>query len=188
MLLRSFLRQFRHQGAEFPKEYYECLRKIPFDSTPLYKKFPEEYSSAYQEAQHIELGGKGQKNSEGNIDRLIENAVGEDEFWGLLGGPPCQAYSNMGKARMGKEKAAKDPKTELYRHDLRILAVHSPSFFIFENVRGISSTKKNGVNIFEKICRDLQNPCRAFRKSNFLHRPRYQFAFASHNGQIHFVR
>ena len=36
LLLRSFLRQFRHKGAEFPKEYYDCLRKTPFDSTPLF--------------------------------------------------------------------------------------------------------------------------------------------------------
>ena len=186
LLLRSFLRQFRHNGESFPDEYYKLLKKPPFESSVLFESYPEEFEAARREAQRIELGGKGPINSAENVSRLIKSAVGRQTFWGLLGGPPCQAYSNMGKARIGKEKAAKDPKTELYRHYLRILALHSPSFFIFENVRGISSTKKKGVNIFEKICRDLQDPCRAFRKLSFTSRPHYQlYAFASYNGQIH---
>jgi DNA (cytosine-5)-methyltransferase 1 len=183
--LRSFLRQFRHQGLDFPSEYYDSLRNTPFDSTALYEKFPCENQSAVEEAQCIELGGKGPNNSSENVDRLIDNAVGEAPFWGLLGGPPCQAYSNMGKARMGRERASKDPRTELYRHYLRILAIHRPNFFIFENVRGISSSTKKGKNIFKKICRDLRNPCRAFRRMDFEQTPNYDlFAFASHDGQI----
>lgn len=186
LLLRSFLRQFRHNGRNFPEEYYKLLKKTPFEFGILYEKYPDEFEAAKTEAQRIELGGKGPNNTAENVDRLIRNAVGQEPFWGLLGGPPCQAYSNIGKARIGKEKASKDPKTELYRHYLRILAVHSPSFFIFENVRGISSTKKKGVNIFEKICRDLQDPCRAFRKESFTTRPKYKlYAFASYDGQIH---
>ena len=76
-----------------------------------------------------------------------------------MGGPPCQAYSVMGRARQGHANASYDKKTDLYKHYLRILAVHKPTFFIFENVKGILSARKNGKNLFDKIAYDLSCPC-----------------------------
>ncbi|MEY4505093.1 MAG: hypothetical protein RL154_1390 [Pseudomonadota bacterium] len=56
----------------------------------------------------------------------------------IIGGPPCQAYSVIGRARM-KESAACDPRNFLYKHYVRFLKTFEPKMFIFENVPGLKS-------------------------------------------------
>jgi DNA (cytosine-5)-methyltransferase 1 len=50
---------------------------------------------------------------------------------GLFGGPPCQAFSDMGHRR------ANDPRRNLLRHFFRLVAELRPGFFVMENVRGL---------------------------------------------------
>ena len=156
--LRSFFRQFRNFSKHIPDEYYLHLRGV-ITREELFKKFPNEAQKAGIEAQCIELGGNGFENSNENVDALITSAISGSMTWGLLGGPPCQAYSLIGRARQGHAKASYDKKTDLYKHYLRILAVHKPTFFIFENVKGILSARKNGKSLFDKIVNDLSYPC-----------------------------
>lgn len=61
----------------------------------------------------------------------------------IIGGPPCQAYSIVGRSRMGKE-VEKDPRNELYKFYVRFLERYSPNMFVFENVLGIVTAKKGG--------------------------------------------
>jgi len=56
----------------------------------------------------------------------------------IIGGPPCQAYSIVGRARM-KESVTCDPRNFLYRYYVRFLETFRPKMFIFENVPGILS-------------------------------------------------
>lgn len=56
----------------------------------------------------------------------------------IIGGPPCQAYSVVGRARM-KEKVVDDPRNFLYKYYVRFLEKFQPKMFIFENVPGILS-------------------------------------------------
>jgi DNA (cytosine-5)-methyltransferase 1 len=56
----------------------------------------------------------------------------------IIGGPPCQAYSVVGRARM-KETVACDPRNFLYKHYVKFLETFKPKMFIFENVPGILS-------------------------------------------------
>jgi len=51
---------------------------------------------------------------------------------GLFGGPPCQAFSDMG------HRKATDPRRNLLHHFFRLVAEVTPSFFVMENVRGLS--------------------------------------------------
>lgn len=70
----------------------------------------------------------------------------------IIGGPPCQAYSIVGRARM-KESVACDPRNFLYQHYVKFLETFTPKMFIFENVPGIF-TAGNGEhfkNIKEAI-------------------------------------
>ena len=59
----------------------------------------------------------------------------------IIGGPPCQAYSVAGRARMGKD-VEKDPRNELYKYYVRFLERYNPRMFVFENVLGILTAKK----------------------------------------------
>lgn len=56
----------------------------------------------------------------------------------IIGGPPCQAYSVVGRARM-KEAVVCDPRNFLYKYYVRFLKTFKPKMFIFENVPGITS-------------------------------------------------
>lgn len=59
----------------------------------------------------------------------------------IIGGPPCQAYSLVGRARdpYGKEN---DPRNYLYQQYVEFLNEFKPKMFVFENVPGILSAAK----------------------------------------------
>jgi len=80
---------------------------------------------------------------------------------GIIGGPPCQAYSTIGRAKNAQKKGS-DNRIYLYRYYISFLKKYSPNFFVFENVKGLlsfkdsdggTSTSKNGKRIFR--CRLL---------------------------------
>lgn len=160
--LRAFFRKF--ERGRIPSEYYSYLRG-EISREDLFKAFPRESESASSMAWHAELGH--QDLDPGHVDRRIRAAVGEAAWWVLIGGPPCQAYSTVGRARMrgsNPEKFEKDPRHFLYREYLRVIAVHRPPVFVMENVAGILTCRLNGESIFRKILEDLKEPGRAFDK------------------------
>lgn len=57
----------------------------------------------------------------------------------IIGGPPCQAYSLLGRHRKEMED---DPRTLLYLQYGKFLQEFSPKGFVFENVPGLLSAKK----------------------------------------------
>lgn len=56
----------------------------------------------------------------------------------LIGGPPCQAYSMIGRNR-DPNRMVNDPRNFLYRYYGRFLKYYKPKVFLFENVPGILS-------------------------------------------------
>jgi DNA (cytosine-5)-methyltransferase 1 len=156
--LRSFFRQFQ-QGA--PDEYYDALRG-GLTVEELYRRYAQEASQADSQAWLCTLG-EPDKASQSAIDTSIQNAVGDRDDWVLIGGPPCQAYSVVGRSRMTnlREKHEKDPKHFLYKAYLRILALHKPPVFVMENVKGILSSKVAGELIITQILEDLKKPSEA---------------------------
>lgn len=74
----------------------------------------------------------------------------------IIGGPPCQAYSLIGRAA-SKTKMVGDIRKYLYKHYLKFLEKYNPKIFVFENVRGMLSSKdENGENIFTKIIKEME--------------------------------
>jgi DNA (cytosine-5)-methyltransferase 1 len=95
-------------------------------------------------------------------NRLVElKNLYKNEPWIVIGGPPCQAYSLVGRAR---NKGIKDysPETDhrhfLYKEYLQVLSIIEPDVFVMENVKGILSSKINDELIFPRILNDLQSP------------------------------
>ncbi|SEG21508.1 DNA (cytosine-5)-methyltransferase 1 [Halpernia humi] len=70
----------------------------------------------------------------------------------IIGGPPCQAYSIVGRARKDMES---DPRNHLYKHYVKFLEKYNPNMFVFENVPGILSAK-NGEYL-NKIFKAVKN-------------------------------
>jgi DNA (cytosine-5)-methyltransferase 1 len=78
----------------------------------------------------------------------------------LIGGPPCQAYSLVGRARnKGTEgyEASKDHRHFLYKEYIRILQKLMPAAFVMENVKGLLSSSVDGELIFDQVLDDLGN-------------------------------
>ena len=161
LTLRNFLRQFPYK--KFPKEYYEFLRSEKKDVEELYKKYPEQASKAKNEAWLFELGNS---DNHKKIDvRIREELNGEKKFI-LIGGPPCQAYSLVGRARRqeGEGLNKEDERVFLYREYYRILAEHQPPVFIMENVKGILSSKVENEHVFMQLIGDLKDPVNSYKK------------------------
>ena len=59
----------------------------------------------------------------------------------IIGGPPCQAYSLVGRAQSKHMEVpmSQDPRNKLYILYGRMLKKYKPRMFVFENVMGIES-------------------------------------------------
>ena len=157
--LRSFIRQF---NSDPPKEYYDYLRSDKADINDyLYKKFHKEHQKAQSETINLALGPDNVE-----IENLIKKRIGNNENWVLIGGPPCQAYSLIGRARMkGQENFAVDERHTLYENYLQMLAKFKPAVFVMENVKGMLSSKVDGKSVFARIMNDLSHPNNAANDS-----------------------
>src|SRR6266536_4456060 len=159
LTLRSFLRQFPFN--KFPSEYYQFVQgKISVEE--LYSLYPNEASCAKNEAWKFTLG---EPQTHDIIDKRIRKVLKGEKNFVLIGGPPCQAYSLVGRARRQQINLDKeDERVYLYREYYRILAEHRPVVFIMENVKGILSSKVENDNLFYQIINDLKDPIRAYKK------------------------
>ncbi|MDE1874542.1 MAG: DNA cytosine methyltransferase [Patescibacteria group bacterium] len=80
----------------------------------------------------------GQKNYKELIRRVKKELNGEQVDI-IVGGPPCQAYSHIGRAR--DERNMKwDHRKFLYRYYVEFLKALKPKVFVFENVPGLTSS------------------------------------------------
>jgi len=160
LTLRSFFRKFP-QHDKVPEAYYAYL-KGEISREVLFKQFPDEAGRAIDEAWCVELGNDPELNN--RIDSKIRNHINtEKDTWILIGGPPCQAYSLVGRSRNKGIKTyipEEDPRSYLYKEYLRIISSHRPTIFVMENVKGMLSAKLNGKSIFEQIIADLRCPSR----------------------------
>lgn len=149
--LRAFLRQF----DDFPDEYYHALNSG--EALPDWSRTHEgEWETALEEALRLELGTP-------EAARVLDSRIAELVKLGVptvvIGGPPCQAYSLVGRARnQGTEGyvAEDDKRHFLYREYIRILKGLRPVAFVMENVKGILSSSVEGRLIFEQVLADLR--------------------------------
>jgi DNA (cytosine-5)-methyltransferase 1 len=82
------------------------------------------------------ISGESNKIIHQNINKNLDNS----EIDLIIGGPPCQAYSLIGRAR-SLNGMATDPRNYLYVHYAKYLDKYKPKFFVFENVLGLKSAK-----------------------------------------------
>lgn len=171
LTLRAFYRLLSEKEGRLPKGYLEYLRTI----APGTKKSPEQvfgkgataplWKQAKHEALQLTLGDEAH-------NRILHQRVAAANKTGdplvLIGGPPCQAYSLVGRSRNARVESFKtegDARHFLYREYLEILAKNSPDVFIMENVKGILTAAVGGKGMFAQIHRDLSDPNRALKRS-----------------------
>lgn len=149
--LRAFYRQF--DDDDRPDQYYEYVKApSPMARKALFDAFPEAAEAAREEAWQHELS----RATADAVKRRVARALRGSAEWILIGGPPCQAYSLVGRSRRKNEDDFEtDPKHRLYELYLQILRDHEPPLFVMENVKGILSATLDGQSTIERVLSDL---------------------------------
>ena len=156
---RAFLRRF----PVLPPEHVSWLRHGG-PQPEWHRLYPSEWAAAEREACCVELGTQAAAD-------LLEARVRGLEMSGqkkalLIGGPPCQAYSLVGRSRnagIADYDATLDHRHYLYEEYVRVLSRLKPAVFVMENVKGILSATVAGRAIFAGITRDLKETGRGYR-------------------------
>lgn len=117
---------------------------------------PAAWKEVLEEVRQLRLGtDEAREIIFPKLDRIRERNHGDTI---LIGGPPCQAYSLVGRARnrgILDYVPEDDHRHYLYREYVSILDRLRPAAFVMENVKGILSSKINGEEIFQRILDDL---------------------------------
>lgn len=136
--------------------YNEYIRKsnsyktIDEDRKDIFEKYPEVKEKLNIEVlnktfgkPYIEEGTTSSKQIIKLIERSMEyNTVTKVDV--IIGGPPCQAYSLIGRGRM-KDSVRDDKRNYLFRYYKDIVNHFKPKVFVFENVPGILNAKEGEI-------------------------------------------
>ena len=118
-------------------EAYEKYQKNQLERDELYKEVPEELLKTVI---NCEIGEDNIQDVFNVIDDIVEKETIQ-ELDLIIGGPPCQAYSLVGRA-VSSNNMATDPRNFLYIQYVKFLQHYKPKMFIFENVPGILTAQK----------------------------------------------
>ncbi|MFM7295158.1 MAG: DNA cytosine methyltransferase [Burkholderiales bacterium] len=176
LLLRNFFRFF--PTGEVPKDYYLKLQQ-KIDTKELFSRHPRAAMFARSESWNATLGDDSSAPL-GLLRKCITTALEHQSEWVLIGGPPCQAYSLVGRARnkgVVGYSLAEDPKARLYLEYLQIIGDFWPSVFVMENVKGLLSSKIEGELVFDRICQDLRDPADAMARNGRMRQKRKKHTY-----------
>ena len=95
-----------------------------------------------------------------NIIEEIEERIRYKEVDVVIGGPPCQGFSNANRQRI-----IDDPRNKLYKSFVKIVEKVQPKFFVMENVQGMLSVASQVQEDFEAIGYKLH--CEVLNASDF---------------------
>lgn len=155
---RAFFRSFAPGDA--PASYYAYLKGAR--TTPWSSELEHLWDASSNRARLIELGKpEHDRYLDERIAKIARQAAKREQPWVLVGGPPCQAFSLVGRARNRGVQGyvpEQDGRHFLYQHYLHILSKHRPAVFVLENVKGMLSSQVGGEHIFREIFAQLQQP------------------------------
>jgi DNA (cytosine-5)-methyltransferase 1 len=131
---RSAFHYLQNHGQLSIYEDYLKNKKEGTDGSVLWAQVPSEVTDA---AICATIG----EDTINGIFEKVDSLKGDKTVDIIIGGPPCQAYSVAGRARMGKA-VEEDPRNELYKYYVQFLERYQPKMFVFENVLGIITAKR----------------------------------------------
>lgn len=154
--LRAFLREYRRSHGKLPEDFI-ALHAGVRGEVDWTKVDARAWKLACREARQLELGTV---EATREIDSAIEHLKAECNDTVLIGGPPCQAYSLVGRARSkGKINYVpeQDERHFLFREYIRVLDKLRPAIFVMENVKGMLSSTVQSRRVFEMLMEDLSS-------------------------------
>jgi DNA (cytosine-5)-methyltransferase 1 len=156
LTLRAFLRQYRALHGALPDQFIDFHAGLVPE--PDWSAVDAEaWQLAIDEARALELGTEAAATA---IDDAIAKLRKNHDDTILIGGPPCQAYSLVGRAR-AKGKIGYVPEEDerhyLFREYIRVLDRLRPAAFVMENVKGMLSSTIESRLVFEMLMEDLSS-------------------------------
>ena len=156
LTLRAFLREYRVRHGVLPKEFIDFHAGLA--SEPDWSTVDAAaWRHAIGEARALELGTEAAATA---IDGAIATLKRQYDDTILIGGPPCQAYSLVGRVRSrGKVGYVpeEDARHYLFREYIRVLEKLRPAAFVMENVKGMLSSTVESRLVFEMLMEDLSS-------------------------------
>jgi DNA (cytosine-5)-methyltransferase 1 len=154
LTLRAFLRAHQARHGTLPQAFIDFhAGLIPEPDWSAVDASAWQHATA--EAQCLELGTEPAAAA---IDHAIGALRRDFDDTILIGGPPCQAYSLVGRAR-AKGKVGYVPEEDerhyLFREYIRVLDRLRPAAFVMENVKGMLSSTVESRLVFEMLMEDL---------------------------------
>jgi len=125
---------YHHLKSENKVDIYYSYLKGEISREQLYQKVPE---NLLDSVINLPIG----KDFNKKIHALISKKLGNKKIDLIIGGPPCQAYSLVGRAR-SVDGMVNDPRNHLYIEYAGYLEKYQPKLFVFENVLGLKSADK----------------------------------------------
>ena len=156
LLLRAFIRKFA--SSKVPAEYYEFLNRGAVKEPDWRELYPKEWLEACNETRCLELGTPEATASVTTRIQSIRKKYGHGTV--LLGGPPCQSYSLVGRARNAGNAdydPGKDKRQSLYQDYVNVLQELQPAVAILENVKGMLSARWHDEPIFRRVIDSLRH-------------------------------
>lgn len=155
----GLLEGFMQSGFYYPQASVEW-EKAPIDTLRhrLKNKWHIEHadeSSIWFDMQRTEELFNGFNDEKYGVSKGLDYYVkgGTDV---ILGGPPCQAYSQAGRTK-DKYGMKYDYRNYLFEYYLKTVERYQPQLFVFENVPGMLSAMPDGTPIVELIKNDVNN-------------------------------
>lgn len=112
--------------------YYAYLKK-QITREQLWNLIPDTLISSVI---NVELSARNNDNIFLTVDKQLNSKKADL----IIGGPPCQAYSLVGRSRDPK-RMRWDRRNYLFRYYAEFLNRYKPKFFVFENVLGLLSAR-----------------------------------------------
>lgn len=112
-------------------EVYKQYLRGEIDRQKLYSYVPAELMDSVI---NLPIGGDNNPVIHKRIEKLLKGKSVDL----IIGGPPCQAYSLVGRARR-KDNMKGDSRNYLYVQYAKYLEKYQPKLFVFENVLGLKS-------------------------------------------------
>lgn len=127
--------------------YYSYL-KGEISRQDLWKVIPES-------SQRLIINREISNNSIAEIFSTIDELLGKRTVDVVIGGPPCQAYSLVGRSRDPNGMKG-DKRNYLFKYYAKFLEKYKPKIFVFENVLGLLSAGSSRyltemLSLFKKI-------------------------------------
>lgn len=151
--LRAALRLMQEDVEGLPDTYVAAMRDKRADQT---LRADPSFAVALKEATEHVWNFTLETATRDQSDAEIKKAVAGPDPWVLVGGPPCQLYSLVGRARASRLDGFEDDvRHVLYKEYLHIIEQHQPDAFVMENVKGMLSATHRGGRIFDLIQDDV---------------------------------